>query len=109
MVAPTTYARNEEIFGEGEPADYLYKLETGCVRATRTLDNGRRQLIAFYLSGDLFGLDARDLHAISTEATTPGGISRHQTQGADGARRRPGDDQISAGADGRGAAPFAEP
>ena len=71
MCAPTAYARNEEIFGEGEPADYLYKIESGCVRAYHTLDNGRRQLVAFYLPGDLFGLDARDLHTISTEATTP--------------------------------------
>ena len=71
MCAPTSYARNEEIFGEGEPADYLYKIESGCVRAYHTLDNGRRQLVAFYLAGDLFGLDARELHTISTEATTP--------------------------------------
>ena len=71
MCAPTSYTRNEEIYGEGEPADYLYKIESGCVRAYRTLDNGRRQLVAFYLPGDLFGLDARDLHTISTEATTP--------------------------------------
>lgn len=71
MCAPTSYARNEEIFGEGEPADFLYKLETGCVRAYHTLDNGRRQLVAFYLAGDLFGLDARELHTISAEATTP--------------------------------------
>jgi CRP/FNR family nitrogen fixation transcriptional regulator len=74
MCAPTAYARNEEIFGEGEPADYLYKIESGCVRAYHTLDNGRRQLVAFYLAGDLFGLDARELHTISTEATTPSKI-----------------------------------
>ena len=71
MCAPTAYVRNEEIFGEGEPADHLYKIESGCIRAFHTLDNGRRQMVAFYLSGDVFGLDARDLHTISTEATTP--------------------------------------
>ncbi|MBI2715430.1 MAG: helix-turn-helix domain-containing protein [Rhizobiales bacterium] len=71
MVVPTAYARNEEIFGEGEPVDYLYKIESGCIRATRTHDNGHRQLVAFYLPGNLFGLDAHDLHTISTEATTP--------------------------------------
>ncbi len=74
MVAPTSYLRNEAIFGEGEPADYLYKLESGCVRAYRTLDNDRRQLVAFYLVGDVFGLDARDLHTISTETTAPSKI-----------------------------------
>ena len=71
MCAPTSYLRNEAIFGEGEAADNLYKIDFGCVRAFRTLDNDRRQLIAFYLAGDIFGLDAHDLHTISTEATTP--------------------------------------
>lgn len=71
MCAPTLYARNEEIFGEGEPADYLYKIESGCIRAYHTLDSGRRQLVAFYLAGDFFGLDARDQHTISAEATMP--------------------------------------
>ena len=70
MCAPTLYTRNEQIFGEGEPADCFYKIETGCIRAYHTLDNGRRQLVAFYLAGDFFGLDARDRHTISTEATT---------------------------------------
>lgn len=74
MCAPTAYVRNEEIFGEGEPADYLYKIETGCVRAFHTLDNGRRQLVAFYLVGDVFGLDARDLHTVSTGTTAPSKI-----------------------------------
>jgi CRP/FNR family nitrogen fixation transcriptional regulator len=71
MCAPSSYARNVEIFGEGEPADYIYKIVSGCVRAFHTFDNGRRQLVALYLAGDIFGLDARDLHTISTEATAP--------------------------------------
>jgi CRP/FNR family transcriptional regulator, nitrogen fixation regulation protein len=71
MCAPISYDRNEEIFCQGEPAEYLYKIESGCVRAFRPLDNGRRQLVAFYLAGDIFGLDAHDQHTISTEATAP--------------------------------------
>ena len=74
MGAPTSYARNEGIFCQGEPADYLYKIISGCVRAFHAFDNGRRQLVAFYLPGDVFGLDARNQHAISTEATAPSQI-----------------------------------
>ncbi len=70
MCVPTSYSRNEEVFGEGEPADYLYKIESGCVRTYKTLDNGLRQLVAFYLSGDFFGLEGSDRHSISAEATT---------------------------------------
>ena len=56
MGARMSYARNEEIFGEGEPAEYLYKVVSGAVRTCRILDDGRRQVSAFYMSGDFFGL-----------------------------------------------------
>ncbi|MBI3702653.1 MAG: helix-turn-helix domain-containing protein [Rhizobiales bacterium] len=69
--APIPYARNEVIFSQGEPADYLYKIESGCVRAFYPLDKGSRQVLAFYLAGDIFGLGAHDRHTISSEATTP--------------------------------------
>ena len=74
MCAPTPYARNQEIYCQGWPADHLYKIDSGCVRAFHTLEDGRRQLVAFYMAGDIFGLEARDLHTISTEATTPSQI-----------------------------------
>ena len=69
MCAATLYGRNEEIFSEGEPAENIYKIESGCVRGYHTLDSGRRQLVAFYLAGDFFGLEGREVHTISTEAT----------------------------------------
>jgi CRP/FNR family nitrogen fixation transcriptional regulator len=68
--ATTAFARNEEIFGEGEPAEYLYKVMTGCVRTCNTLNDGRRQIGAFYLPGEVFGLDARKVHSIAAESTT---------------------------------------
>ena len=33
MGAPMTFGRNSEIYGEGEPADYLYKPRRGPPRA----------------------------------------------------------------------------
>jgi CRP-like cAMP-binding protein len=72
--AATALARNEEIFAEGEPAEYLYKVVTGCVRTCNTLNDGRRQIGAFYLPGDVFGLDARKVHSISAEAVAPGNV-----------------------------------
>lgn len=71
MSAPTSYARNEEIFCEGELAECIYKIESGCVRTYKILDNGMRQLVAFYLAGDLFGLEGHEHHTVSAEATTP--------------------------------------
>jgi len=68
--AATAFSRNEEIFGEGEPAEYLYQVISGCVRTYTTLKDGRRQIGAFYLPGDIFGLEARKLHYVSAEAIT---------------------------------------
>jgi len=65
--ASTAFSRNEEVFGEGEPADYLYKVMSGGVRTYNTLSDGRRQIAAFYLPGDIFGLEARDVHSVSAE------------------------------------------
>jgi CRP-like cAMP-binding protein len=69
MGAPMSFSRNEEIYGEAEPADYLYKVVSGAVRMYRVLNDGRRQIGAFYLPGDMFGLEpGEDEHASSAEA-----------------------------------------
>jgi CRP/FNR family nitrogen fixation transcriptional regulator len=66
--APMPFARNEEIYGEGEPADYVYKVVSGAVRTYKVLNDGRRQISAFHLPGDIFGLEAGDDHTFSAEA-----------------------------------------
>ena len=68
--APTSFARNAEIFGEKEPSDYFYKVVSGAVRTYKVLIDGRRQIAAFYLPGDIFGLEAGDEYAFSAEAVT---------------------------------------
>ena len=64
------FARNEEIFGEEEPADFVYRLVSGVVRATRMLSDGRRQVAGFYFPGDVFGLETGDIHGTCAEAIT---------------------------------------
>ena len=68
MGAPMRFARNIEIYGEDEPAEYLYQVISGAVRCYRMLDDGRRQICAFYLPGDVFGVEAGDVHLSSAEA-----------------------------------------
>jgi CRP-like cAMP-binding protein len=68
MGAPMSFARNAEIYGEGEPADYLYKVISGTVRTYKVLSDGRRQIGAFYMAGDVFGLETGDEHTFSAEA-----------------------------------------
>lgn len=66
--AQIPFARNAEIYGEGEPAEYVYKLVRGTVRTSKILADGRRQIGAFYFPGDVFGLEVSDEHAFSAEA-----------------------------------------
>jgi CRP/FNR family nitrogen fixation transcriptional regulator len=70
MGAPMPFHRNAEIYGEGEPADYLYKVLSGTVRTSKVLADGRRQIGAFYLPGDIFGLESGEEHTFSAEAIT---------------------------------------
>jgi CRP/FNR family nitrogen fixation transcriptional regulator len=70
MGAPMNYSRNAEIYGENEPAEYIYKILSGTVRTSKILDDGRRQVGQFYLPGDIFGLESGEEHAFSAEAIT---------------------------------------
>src|SRR6516162_462338 len=70
MGAKMAYPRDTEIFGENEPADYLYKVLSGTVRTYKILSDGRRQVGGFYLPGDIFGLEFADEHTLSAEAVS---------------------------------------
>jgi CRP-like cAMP-binding protein len=70
MGAPMSFRRNSEIYGEGEQADYAYKVVSGAVRTYRILADGRRQIGGFHLAGDVFGLEVGEQHAFSAEAVT---------------------------------------
>lgn len=62
------YARNEEIYGQDQPAEYVYKVLKGSVRTYKMLDDGRRQIGGFYLLGDIFGLESGVNHRFAAEA-----------------------------------------
>src|ERR1700742_2249077 len=63
-----TYKRGTEIFGEKEPAEYVYQVKTGAVRSCKLLTDGRRQISAFHLVGDIFGLENGGVHRFTAEA-----------------------------------------
>jgi CRP/FNR family nitrogen fixation transcriptional regulator len=62
------FARDEEVYGQDEPAEYVYKVLKGSVRTHKLLDDGRRQIGAFYLPGDIFGLESGIKHRFAAEA-----------------------------------------
>ena len=63
-----SYKKGSEIFGEKEPADYVYQVMTGAVRSYKLLSDGRRQIGAFHLVGDIFGLEIGTEHRFTAEA-----------------------------------------
>ena len=63
-----TYPRGQEVFGQGEHADYVYKVVRGAVRCFKTLSDGRRQICDFALPGDVFGLELGGDYGVSAEA-----------------------------------------
>jgi CRP/FNR family transcriptional regulator, nitrogen fixation regulation protein len=63
-----SYQKDEEIYGEDEPAEYVYQVIRGAVRTYKLLSDGRRQIGAFHLPGDVFGLESGTAHRLATEA-----------------------------------------
>jgi CRP/FNR family transcriptional regulator, nitrogen fixation regulation protein len=63
-----TYKQGTEICGEKEPAEYIYQVKKGAVRSYKLLSDGRRQIAAFHLVGDIFGLVNGESHRFTAEA-----------------------------------------
>ena len=63
-----SYAKDQEIFAEGDRATFVYKVLSGFVRTSKLLSDGRRQIDAFHLAGDIFGIEAGDKYRFCAEA-----------------------------------------
>ena len=63
-----TYKKGTEIYGESEPTRYVYQVKKGAVRSYKLLSDGRRQIGAFHLVGDIFGLENGGVHRFTAEA-----------------------------------------
>jgi len=71
MGTPTSLPSNKTIFKKGELAKYLYRVESGCIRAYSKLNGGRRRIHAFYFPGEYFGLETSEVHSIFVETVEP--------------------------------------
>ena len=63
-----SYAREEEIYAEGDAADCWYKVVSGTVRISKLLADGRRHIAEFCFAGDYFGLPPAGMRVFSAEA-----------------------------------------
>lgn len=79
---PVQRARRHEVgthlFRESDAAEYVYEIKTGVVRLTRVLDNGRRQVIAFGLPGDIIGFPNGNLHHTDCDVVAAAEVIAHR-------------------------------
>jgi len=62
------YGKGTQIFGQAEPANYIYQVIEGAVLSHKRLSDGRRQIGALHLPGDIFSLGNSDFHRFTAEA-----------------------------------------
>lgn len=68
MGVPMIFAKDEEVYGQDESADLLYRVVRGAVRTSQVRSDGRRQIGGFYYSGELFGFEVGQRHRFAAEA-----------------------------------------
>jgi len=83
-----SFARNAEIYAEGETAGYVYKVISGVVRVSKLLPDGRRQISAFHMPGEMFGFEANELHHASAEAVVPTRVVAYKWEGVLGTEKQ---------------------
>ena len=66
----TSIPQDQGIYGEDEPATLFYKIVSGVVRTCKLLGDGRRQVDAFYVAGDVFGIESGETHRLAAEAVS---------------------------------------
>ena len=70
------YPSGAEIYAQGDEAGNLFQVQFGCVRVYRLMADGRRQISAFHMSGEVFGFEAEPTHQFFAEAIGGTGVRK---------------------------------
>ncbi len=62
------FEAGQEVVGEGDPTESYYLVMRGMFRAVKFTRDGRRQVFAFYMPGDICGLEPDVAHKLTIEA-----------------------------------------
>jgi CRP/FNR family transcriptional regulator, nitrogen fixation regulation protein len=79
----TSVAQDQGIYGEGDQANLFYKIVSGVVRTCKFLGDGRRQVDAFYVAGDVFGIEAGETYRLAAEAVSDGTLIAYRRRSLD--------------------------
>jgi len=64
------------VFREGDSADHVYSISSGAVKLYKLMSDGRRQIIGFLFSGDMFGLGLDGGYVYTAETLIPANLCR---------------------------------
>ncbi|WP_342627136.1 Crp/Fnr family transcriptional regulator [Nguyenibacter vanlangensis] len=81
---PLAFRSGECVFGQNERSDYIYLVESGLVRISHDLANGKRQVLAFHWFGDFIGLSVDGKYVNRADALTDVQAIRYRISGPNG-------------------------
>ena len=74
------FEAGQEVVGEGDPTECYYLVMRGMFRAVKFTRDGRRQVFAFYMPGDICGLEPDAAHKLTIEAVDSAAMAVLQRQ-----------------------------
>jgi len=74
----STYGPGEPVYAEEDSADFFYEVMGGIVRTLHLGRDGRRTLYGFFVPGEVFGFEKRDVHRCSAEAVGDVIVARYE-------------------------------
>ena len=77
------FLQDREIYGEGDEAETFFKIVSGVVRTCKFLSDGRRQIDAFHVAGDIFGFEPGAEHRLSAEAVSDCSVISYRRRGVE--------------------------
>ncbi len=77
------FAQDQQIFGDCEDAEFFFEVVAGVVRTCKFLSDGRRQIEAFHVPGDLVGFEAGTEYSVTAEAVSDCSLLPYRRRGID--------------------------
>ena len=79
LITPTLLGPKSVLFAEGDTADHVYSVTSGCIRLSKDLSDGRRQVVGFALPGDFLNLSLERKFGFSADSVESTALCRFQT------------------------------
>ena len=70
-----SFEAGQEVVGEGDPTENFFLVMRGMFRAVKFTRDGRRQVFAFYMPGDICGLEPDAVHKLTIEAVDSAAVA----------------------------------